>query len=450
MAPALRAPLRAPDLYRAVWRWHFYAGLLVLPFLAWLAITGSLYLYKPEIERAFYARWMAAGPHAETPAVAPLVKRVAAETGGTVSQIVKPAAPDEAWRMSVTLADGARKMAFVDPADGHVLGLTRPGGIMGLVKDLHSLIIAGPIGNALIEIAAGWAIILVLTGIYMWWPRGTSPVIGVRGAPKQRMFWRDLHASLGLVAGGIVLFLAVTGMPWSGVWGKTVQGWVTSHALGKPQAPGGGGGEHAGHEGMASMPWATQRMAMPMDPAMKMGTPGSDIGPNRAIHAALAAGLSGAWTLTVPAAPGKPYLFSTTARAAEEERTLYVSSSDGRVLQNTGYARYGAGSRWIDWGVQTHQGLEYGEINRLVMLAGCAGLLLLAISAPVMWWKRRPTGRIAAPPRPRPQAATRGLLVIMLVCGALFPLTGLTMLAALLIDWFARRNPTRRGLLAAP
>jgi uncharacterized iron-regulated membrane protein len=424
-------------LYRAVWRWHFYAGLLVVPFLAWLAVTGSLYLYKGEIERNFYGSWMIAGAHAETPAIAPLLKRVAAETGGNITQIVRPAAESEAWRMNLTLADGTKRMAFVDPADGHVLGMTRPGGIMGLVKDLHSLIITGPIGNALIEIAAGWAIILVLSGVYLWWPRGNAPAIGVRGTPAQRMFWRDLHASLGLVAGGIVLFLALTGMPWSGVWGKNVQGWVTSHALGKPKAPAGASSEHegmAGMEAMASMPWATQRMMMPMDHGI-----GPDIGPDRAIHAAMAAGLSGPWTLTLPKMPGKPYLFATTARAAEEERTLYVGGSDGHVVQDVGYARYGAGARWIDWGVQTHQGLEYGEPNRLVMLAGCIGLLLLAISAPVMWWKRRPAGRIAAPPRPRPQAATRGLLVIMLVGGALFPLTGLTMVAALLIDRVARR-----------
>ncbi|QJU57100.1 PepSY domain-containing protein [Sphingomonas sp. AP4-R1] len=433
-------------LYRAVWRWHFYAGLLVLPFLAWLAVTGALYLYKAEIERNFYGSWMVASPHAAAPKIAPLLNAVTSATGGTVTQIVKPASGGEAWRMNLTLADGQKRMAFVDPADGRVLGMTRPGGIMGLVKDLHSLAITGPVGNALIEIAAGWAIILVLTGFYLWWPRRGSPIVGLRGAPGQRLFWRDLHASLGLVAGGIVLFLAVTGMPWSGVWGKNVQAWVTSHSLGKPKAPAaaGAGGEHAGHEGMAAMPWAMQKMMMPMDHKT-----GPAIGPDRAITAAQAAGLSGAWTLTLPAAPGKPYLFSVTARAAEEERAVYVGYSDGRILQDTGYARYGAGSRWIDWGVQTHQGLEYGEPNRLLMLAGCIGLLLLAISAPVMWWKRRPAGRIAAPPRVRPQAATRGLLVIMLAGGALFPLTGLTMVAALLLDMAVRRTGTGRLEAAA-
>ncbi|WP_420963886.1 PepSY domain-containing protein, partial [Brucella sp. IR073] len=40
----------ASDLYRAVWRWHFYAGLLVLPFMITLAVTGALYLFRDEID----------------------------------------------------------------------------------------------------------------------------------------------------------------------------------------------------------------------------------------------------------------------------------------------------------------------------------------------------------------------------------------------------------------
>ena len=38
-------------LYRAVWRWHFYAGIFCIPFVVWLACTGSIYLFKPQIER---------------------------------------------------------------------------------------------------------------------------------------------------------------------------------------------------------------------------------------------------------------------------------------------------------------------------------------------------------------------------------------------------------------
>nr|WP_250637309.1 PepSY domain-containing protein [Salipiger sp. CCB-MM3] len=41
-------------LYRAVWRWHFIAGLVILPFVLILAITGGIYLFKDEINDAAY------------------------------------------------------------------------------------------------------------------------------------------------------------------------------------------------------------------------------------------------------------------------------------------------------------------------------------------------------------------------------------------------------------
>ena len=41
--------------YRLVWKWHFLASLYVLPFMAMLAITGGIYLYKPQIENWLYA-----------------------------------------------------------------------------------------------------------------------------------------------------------------------------------------------------------------------------------------------------------------------------------------------------------------------------------------------------------------------------------------------------------
>ncbi len=46
----------ASDLYRAVWRWHFYAqAFSILPFLITLAITGGLYLFKDEIDAVIHS-----------------------------------------------------------------------------------------------------------------------------------------------------------------------------------------------------------------------------------------------------------------------------------------------------------------------------------------------------------------------------------------------------------
>ncbi len=61
------------DLYRAVWRWHFYAGLFVLPFLITLSITGGLYLFRNEIDGIVHADLK----HVEMPAGASPPSRAA-------------------------------------------------------------------------------------------------------------------------------------------------------------------------------------------------------------------------------------------------------------------------------------------------------------------------------------------------------------------------------------
>lgn len=38
-----------PSFYNLAWRWHFYAGLFVAPFMILLALTGIIYLFKPQL-----------------------------------------------------------------------------------------------------------------------------------------------------------------------------------------------------------------------------------------------------------------------------------------------------------------------------------------------------------------------------------------------------------------
>ena len=62
-------------LYARIWRWHFFAALIVIPFVLWQSITGALYLWHrdlaslwhrelihvtPDAHRANYERHLAA------------------------------------------------------------------------------------------------------------------------------------------------------------------------------------------------------------------------------------------------------------------------------------------------------------------------------------------------------------------------------------------------------
>ena len=53
-AAAAESSALSQRLYRAIWRWHFFAGLLAVPFMISLAITGGLYLFNDEIDASLF------------------------------------------------------------------------------------------------------------------------------------------------------------------------------------------------------------------------------------------------------------------------------------------------------------------------------------------------------------------------------------------------------------
>src|SRR5580704_2212497 len=104
------------SLYRAVWRWHFIAGLLVLPFLVMMAITGGAYLFKPELDHLMYRAWEDVPPRAGLFAPASeVIRQVEVEMSGRVLQLTPPAGPARAVRLLVRVPTGEALTVFADP-----------------------------------------------------------------------------------------------------------------------------------------------------------------------------------------------------------------------------------------------------------------------------------------------------------------------------------------------
>ncbi|MBX7489786.1 PepSY domain-containing protein [Qipengyuania sp. GH25] len=433
------------DFYRAAWRWHFFGGLAVLPLLAWLAVTGGIYLFKDEIEHSIYGDYIFVAPHASPLPLSQLMAGTEGAMGGTVERIEIPAANNQAWRMRIMGPDGERT-AFVDPSDGTIRGTVAGGGAMQTIHDLHSLAITGPIGNALIEMAAGWAIMLTVTGVILWWPMKSKipfrkSVIGRRG------FWKDGHATLGAGGGVIVLFLAISGMPWSGVWGAQLQSALTATGLGRPQqvakahtrpiAVGQGDDiTSSTRTTRGDVPWSMENRVLPKDVLSQGGI-------DTVLQVSLDAGLATPLAINVPA-DGVSYSVTSMQKKVEFARTMFIGQ-DGMIHGDTRFADYGTGAKVVEWGVATHQGKQYGEANRWVMLAGCLVLLLLCASAPILWWKRRTGGRLARPPAPLDRSRQRSFSAAMIACGLFFPLTGASMLAIWIVDKVITLSAKRRS-----
>lgn len=469
----------ASDLYRAVWRWHFYAGLLVLPFLVLLAITGAIYLFRYDLDPLVHRDLMRVEARA-APFRAPqdMVAAALAAHPGTAFRYVPPASPIAAAEIGVRGASGERAVVYVDPYDARVLGeLDNKGTAMWVVRRLHSLDFVGPVARGLIELAGGWSILLVGTGLYLWWPRkgrveGTGGVITVRGTPRRRVFWRDLHAVTGLFVGGVLVFLAVTGMPWSVVWGSYANQWANGRNFGYPagvrvdlpmsdQTLGQAGptswtlqqarlprsDEHAGHAGPADP--ASPRAEASGAEASSPGTgPARAIGLDAAVAAFDRLGLASGYAVALPSGPTGVYTGSVYPNDLSRQRVVHLDQYSGRTLLDMGYAEYGLLGRVLEWGINVHMGQQWGLANQLVLLTVCAATVLMSVSAAVMWWKRRPSGSMGVPPLPSNRRVLRGVVGILAIGGVIFPLVGLSLLVMLAADLaltraIGRQRPAR-------
>ncbi|QJP17080.1 PepSY domain-containing protein [Starkeya sp. ORNL1] len=433
------------SLYRAVWRWHFYAGLMVLPFMMLLAITGGLYLFHNEID-ALWHRDLKQVEVRDTVPLPPgrLIDSALGVQPGTAVKITMPANPTSSAEVTVKTADGDKYAVYVDPYDAHALGeLPDRGTVMWLVRRLHSLAEFGPGATAIIEIVGGWAILLVATGFYLWWPRKqTGGVVSVRGTPQRRVFWRDLHAVTGAFAGLFIGFLATTGMPWSMFWGEKVNEWANSSNYGYPSGvyvnvP--MSDEHLAHANGPTA-WSLEQAKMPVSTPKTM----QPIGVDAAATAFDRLGVAPGYALSLPDGPGGVYSAAVYPGDLSKQRVVHLDQYSGKPLLDVSYADYGPAAKAMEWGINVHMGQEFGLANQLVLLAVCLSIVLMAVSAGVMWWKRRPKGTLGVPPPPADARTMRGLVLLMALFGLVFPLVGASLLVMVLLDLaLARRRPNR-------
>lgn len=427
------------DLYRAVWRWHFYAGLIVLPFLITLAVTGALYLFRDEIEAIVHADLKSVSVEAGQAAPSAMIEAATAQYPGTALKLTTPRSPSESAEVTVKTDAGERLAVYVNPYTGAVLGaLPDRGTVMWFVRSLHSLDYFGVIGRFAIEIAGGWSILLVGTGVYLWWPRkGRGGVVSVRGRPGQRIFWRDLHAVTGVFVGGFILFLAITGMPWSVFWGDKVNAQVNGSNFGYPSgvfidAP--LSNQHLGHVTQAG--WSMQRAQIPES----AGTGPQEVGIDEAVATFDRLGLTPGYAVNLPTTPQGVYTASAFPDDVGAQRTVHLDQYSGEPLMDIPFASYGPAAKAIEWGISVHLGQQYGRLNQFVMLFACIAIVTLAVAAAVMWWKRRPAGAFGVPPLPGDRRKLAGVLAILAVGGIIYPLVGASLVLMLAVDWLATRR----------
>ena len=447
------------SFYNLAWRWHFYAGLFVAPFMVLLALTGIIYLFKPQLDPLMYGDLLTvpAAEHALS-ADEQLQRAKAAYPRGTLSKYLPPA--DATSSAQFVMHDGGREMTvFVDPYRGTVLGTQdAKNNLQAIARALHGELMIGTVGDRLIELAAGWGVMLVISGVYLWWPRGksSSGVLWPRFTTRGRVFWRDLHVVTGFWGAALLLVMLLSGMAWTGFWGKQyAELWNRFPAAMWNAVP--TSDQQARVLNTATqqtVPWAMENTPMPVSGdhaehmnhgAMHAAPAAPTIRLQQVVDLATARKVEPGYSITPPTTAEGVFTVAVFANDPRNDATLHVDQYTGKVLADVRWEHYNGVARATETGVMLHEGKMFGWVNQLIVLLICLMILLSAVSGVVIWWKRRPAGGLGVPPLRHDLPKWKTAMVIMLGLAIIFPLVG----ASLIVVWALDRLLLSR-LLAQP
>ncbi|WP_219133010.1 PepSY domain-containing protein [Janthinobacterium sp. UMAB-60] len=433
---------RRKSLY---WRIHFWAALIASPFALVATLTGILYVFTPQIEARLYQHLDHVTPQAS---MLPLDAAVAAAEraaprGWAVQHVVPPFQQDDAVQVAFAPPGGAQDehaghgghaapatpprpkfglpaqaiVVYVNPYDARVLGSLASSERFGnWAKKLHSRLLQNDGWRWMIELAASWLMVMLVTGVVLWWPRGAQsglPKRGVRG----RNGWRQWHAFLGVALGIVSVVILTTGLTWSQQAGGRIRALRDASGQAPPPVP---RGLHSREEG-APLDWQDAwQVARSHAPAIAV-------------------------QLTAPASQDDVWRATMADRSQPTLRfDLQFDAYSGKPLYYAGWQAQTVFGKATAIGIPFHRG-EFGWWNQALLLLFGASVLFSLVSGWVMFFKRRPPGSLGLP-RLLPGAWTSPSALAWLVAAgmcALMPLlliSGcmLMLLELLLAKWGAR------------
>jgi uncharacterized iron-regulated membrane protein len=206
---------------------HLWIGLTAGLVVSVVGLTGSLYVFAPELSAALAPELLRV-PAASRP-LPPLdtrevVRRVEAATGARIESVQWPLRGRETyWRKLA----GREPWIFADPRTGAVLGTDRDRAVVRFfewVLAVHTSLTMRDVGYVVTGASSlALALVLVSTGLFLRWPRRGRPLsprvrqallVRWRGATARRRTF-DLHNVVGVWASVPLVALALTGAYWS-------------------------------------------------------------------------------------------------------------------------------------------------------------------------------------------------------------------------------------------
>jgi uncharacterized iron-regulated membrane protein len=149
---------------------------------------------------------------------------------------------------------------------------------------------------------------------------------------------------------------------------------------------------------------------------------------------------------------GSPWTVKSDAQDRPLRTTVTMDPATASVVKRENFGQLHIIDRVVGVGIAAHEGQLFGLMNQLISLATAMGLVLLSVSAVVLWWRRRNVGVLGAPlPTQRPRW-TFGLVAVILALALYLPAMAVSLAAVITLEKivFSRIHSVSRWLGFVP
>ena len=404
-------------LNKWLWKWHFIAGIISLPFIVILSITGLIYLFKDDFEASknkqvkevvientlisYQQQWDIANKNATK----------------KPNSMVVPQDKNHATEF-ISGRFGGKSSIFINPHNGKVTGKINPKGtFMHKVRKLHGELLMGKWGTKIVELIASWMVVLIITGLYVWWPSRGWSLKGFfipRTNIDRRTFFRDLHAISGFWISVLLLMTLAGGFPWTDVFGENFK-WVQKTTnTGYPTT------------------WEGKQLESKIN--------GQPLTLDQIVEISKKQNLLGEVTIRFPKSSKGVFSIENQLFSNQEaQKMIHLDQYSGKILLTHDWSDVGVLMRGRMWFMAFHQG-QFGKWNWWLMAFTAFVLAIMSISAIISYLLRKRKESWGVPKVPSTFKVGYAIIFILALLSVIFPLFGISLVLILSIEYLRKKK----------
>lgn len=342
---------------KTIFNLHLYGALIVGLFVVTIGVTGSIMAFEDDLDRLFNPRLFTVEPAGAPLPVADLFHAAStAYPGQKINLLRLPQGPTRSAMFTVR----GPKQVFLNPYNGQILGERSSNTPLQAIHTTHLRLFMGKAGGNVVASVTAVLLLLVLSGLYLWWPLKR---FSVKWKASARRVNFDLHNASGIYSAAFLLVLGITGIVIH--FDNEIEKYL--------------------HQREGTTPIGRNKPSVVQPGATR-------ISPDQAIQSALAA-LPGTSALMVglPANPKASYIIGVHY---PEDLTpggrswANVDQYSGNVLSFQSSRTAPAASRVIIVNRAMHTGDILGYPSKMLVAVSGLMLIIQAITGYYMWWKK--------------------------------------------------------------